>query len=417
MSWRSRHDLARDHEAIGASRIREGDMPAADMQRLTGAVGENGENRRHEVALVQAALKIIKQSSGVAYFAGAIDGIPSAALNSAIRKFQDDSLTPRQRMFAGLGKVLPNSETFDALRAKLPPDKALGAIPNHRVVYRRATEEDLQAALDGIDQAIKMLPDFRRQLKQLSMTMHAKHGLVLSIAPRCEYRTFDDQLKVDPANTGAGPGESAHNFGIGCDFGFYKFAYLTDAGNWQEDTVYLDELAKKGLSDPFWKQRNEYFRFGGMSLAKTDRLSDKVHVQAVEDKKAKWGLALCDLMNREASCYWDFKHGHYYSSLLFTDEPKWQVGSAKAIWTKQAPMSQGSIAEALEEGRTLRNAIGELPAPLEGIYLKFAGNDRDRKKAWTAGEITNAHVTQMRAYLREDFETAERQYRKWRAAG
>src|SRR2546430_4098801 len=50
----------------------------------------------------------------------------------------------------------------------------------------------------------------------------------------------------------------------------------------------------------------------------------------------------------------------YHSSLIFADEPKWSAGTAKAIWTKQAPIAQSSVAEALEEGRKLRNAVGEL---------------------------------------------------------
>ena len=181
-------------------------MPVTDMQALTATVGRNGVNLRHEVALVQAALIIIKRPNRMPYFPGKIDGVPSIALNNAIRQFQDDHLSVDELLFEGLSKVEPHSNTYDAIRKKLPVDKRLGAIPNHNVVYRRNTEDDLSDAADRVNSDTKMLPEFRRQLNQLSITMFANHGLVLW--PDIGYRTFQDQYVVDPNNTHAGPGES-----------------------------------------------------------------------------------------------------------------------------------------------------------------------------------------------------------------
>src|SRR5882762_6935341 len=155
------------------------------LHPLTAAVGQSELNRKHDVALVQAALKLIKDKAGKPYLHGTIDGSAGGGTFGAIERFQVD----KGRDVAA-GKLAPGSATFEALKANLPAGTRLAVIPDHKIVYRAATETELGEAQAGLAAEAKFTPGFREALRQLNAALHAADRLVLSIAPKGGFRTF-----------------------------------------------------------------------------------------------------------------------------------------------------------------------------------------------------------------------------------
>ena len=58
------------------------------MARLSGSVGDGGQNAPHDVALVQLMLSVVRDSRGAAFLIGAYDGRYGPALGAAIASFQ-----------------------------------------------------------------------------------------------------------------------------------------------------------------------------------------------------------------------------------------------------------------------------------------------------------------------------------------
>jgi hypothetical protein len=365
---------------------------------------------------VQAALKLIRDSKGKPFLAGSIDGVAGGGTNGAIYRFQTEVMKTIPMAPLNLGRVLPGSATEKALLDALPADARLAAIPDHKIVYRAATAAVLAKAEAALAQEAKFQPAFRQALSDLDKALYASDALVLTIAPKGGYRTFQEQNDLPSNVTGAGPGESNHNFGNGCDFGFFEFAYLTDQGTWLEESVWLSvKLQPLGLHKPFWKRRND--NFAGRNLYPSKLAGDFIHVQSFDDNAVSMTKSLADLMSRESpNCYWAHQ-GQYRANLIFSDTDKWPVGTAKQIWSGAATVSSAELAAALEQARTLRNAqpSGKLPEPLETTYLKFAAANRSPTKGWTAAEITAAQIKTMREFLREDMIAAEAAYLEWKA--
>ena len=99
------------------------------MPDLRGSVGDKGTNAVHDVALVQAMLRVVKNAKGVEYF-GNYTGSYDAATKTAIIAFQTD-----QKLIAAPGAKLDpaaaakldktglvdkNSATLKALNQALP---------------------------------------------------------------------------------------------------------------------------------------------------------------------------------------------------------------------------------------------------------------------------------------------------------
>jgi hypothetical protein len=387
------------------------------MQPLSAGVGLGQPNRKHDGALVQGALKLIKDAKGKPFLAGAIDGAVGGGTNAAIASFQSERMKAAPEAPANLGRVLPGSSTERALVDALPADARLAAIPDQKVVHRAGTLAVKMLANRKLAQETRFEAGFRQALRTLNDAVYDAWGLALTVAPQGGFRTFQEQYELPPSVTGAGPGESNHNYGYGCDFGFLNFAFLTDLGTWQEENVWLSvQLDKLGLAQPFWDVRNGFF--GPLKLFPSKLPGDIVHVQAYDDNHVSMTKSLADLLTRCSpnNCLWSFQ-GHYNASLIFSDTAKWPVGTAKQIWAGSAPVAAASLAAALEDARTLRNAqpSGKLPdAALETAYARFAGVNRPAAKAWTAGEITAAQIKIMQGYLQEDLQAAQTNYLKWR---
>ena len=69
------------------------------MPVLSGSVGLGGDNRKHDVATVQAALMVANNPAGVPYWQGKINGQACVGLAGAIADFQaDNDVTPNGKL-------------------------------------------------------------------------------------------------------------------------------------------------------------------------------------------------------------------------------------------------------------------------------------------------------------------------------
>ena len=266
------------------------------LQPLSGGVGTGQSNTKHDTALVEAALKLITDAKSKPYYAGSIDGSFGNAVTTAITRFQSEKMKGTTIAATDTGKVLAGSATETALKTELPKDVRLGALPNTKVVYRAADGMDLSHANTDLAKVPGLQPTFLKSLADLNDKFWDGDKLLLGVTKSGGLRTFQQQNDLDPASTKAGPGESNHNFGNGCDFGFIGFKFLTPAGAWQSDDFWLNALAKLGLSKPFWDRRNTYF--GGLNLFPSALAGDLIHIQAFDDTTVKMRKSLADLMNR-----------------------------------------------------------------------------------------------------------------------
>jgi peptidoglycan hydrolase-like protein with peptidoglycan-binding domain len=384
------------------------------LQALSAGVGTGQPNTKHDTALVQAALRLILDAKGKPFYAGTIDGSFGNGTTGSITRFQGEKMKGTTIPASDAGKVLAGSATETALRTELPRDIRLGALPGSKVVYRAADGIDLSNANAAVAREPNLQPGFLKSLGDLNDRFWDGDKLVLGVATKGGFRSFQTQFDLPPTTTKAGPGESNHNFGNGCDFGFIGFRFLSAGGAWQDDDFWLNALAKLGLSKPFWDRRNSYFP--GLNLFPSALRGDLIHIQAFDDNHVSMRKSLADLMTRVGpNCDWDHDLHQYQANLIFADT-KFPVGSSKQIWSGSAPVTAANLASALEAGRTKRNtATGStLTADQETKYVQFAGATRPTTKAWTAREITNAQLTLMRNFLREDMRAAETGRAQWR---
>ncbi len=116
------------------------------MSTITGSVGEGAVNKSHDVALLQAMLRIVKSAKGAPYLSTDYDGSYGGLTKSAIGSFQIDNakaIQAGQPSKEKLGVVDPGGATFAALAAALPAThRELRIIPGTKTVYLEGTLAD-----------------------------------------------------------------------------------------------------------------------------------------------------------------------------------------------------------------------------------------------------------------------------------
>ena len=109
------------------------------MPSITASVGDGSVNKTHDVALIQAMLRIVKDAKSGPYLAGSYDGSYGASTKDAIISFQKDNATVIQAGQAGkekAGVVDVGGTTLATLAAALPAThKELRIIPGTKTVY------------------------------------------------------------------------------------------------------------------------------------------------------------------------------------------------------------------------------------------------------------------------------------------
>ena len=276
------------------------------MPDLRGSVGEKGANATHDVALVQAMLVLVKDAKGTAYF-GNYTGAYDAATKTAIIAFQTD-----QKLIAAPGAKLDpaalakldkpgviekNSATLKALNQALPAThKEMLIIEGTKTVYLPMAEASAKASAKAIGAKADLDPTFRGTVAKLVDQMFADHKIALSIPGDGWNRDFAAQAIPAGAGTGAGPGESNHQYGKAVDIGFQGLRWVASDGTFQDENFWLD--AAKMPHDKrqaFWDARNK-IAFTALGLFKTNKAGDLIHVQAYSDAGVSYGNSLALLL-------------------------------------------------------------------------------------------------------------------------
>jgi hypothetical protein len=379
------------------------------MPRLTGTVGNRGANAAHDVALVQAILHVIKNRAGESYYPAAYDGICGTRTLDAISRFKSDhqlgptpitaaaSIGPQRSSFVGPPAPGPapidnNSQTWRDMVAALPSEyKGARIIPGTLTVYLEMSAADAAASASSIAADSQLDAAFRQKIRQLVDRMQQLHGIALTSPPADgRRRTFQQQANLSAAVTGAGPGESNHQFGQAVDIGFNRLAVVARAGGIHRADYWLNHagLTPKQQGE-FWEARNK-IAFGQLGLFPTSKHGDFPHIQAYPDTSVSCGKSLVALLTAVGKMKWKlgaYSGANQYQSDLGYGGAFFSVGTAKEIFLGNATIT----AEAIASARGTKS--GKLVKPTE---------------------ITQPEIAAVRRALKADFDAADANWTKWK---
>lgn len=402
------------------------------MPKITATVGHLGLNKKHDVALVQAMLRVIKDPKGQPYVTFGYDGdfTPGGATFKAIKAFQEDYKTNAGPPPEPAGKLELNGKTFNKMVELLPVShKEIRALENFSVVYLPGTPAEANAAGARVTSDPNFTDDFKGKLSALINTFYQKYGIVLSVTPdkaNGGFRKFQEQRDLmDKLGenglpvTQSGPGESNHNWGNGADVGFAHFCWLKGNGSvitvqqvaGVGDGSWLGELkpSNPAAVAELWKLRNQL-----TSLFQSALAGDMPHLQTFSDHQVSMGHSLAEHMSAEGCMWWEFKQGAYWCNYgLANKETKFKVGTAKRIWDQAVNVDETSLATALNQAEA-RRKISSLPDYEEAIRKAIVELTPDPPSVWKHTDIKKAHCDMMRAFFRADFELSEENYTTWK---
>jgi hypothetical protein len=399
------------------------------MPDIKDSVGEGGANQPHDVALVQAMLRIVRDKHNRPYLQGHYDGAYGKITKNAIIAFQQDHnlvvpptplppalpgptpsatpILPLPSALAGaigaaagalaagigalfqekLGLVRVGAATIQKLTAMLPSESTdIRIIEGTRTVYWPGSFFDAFAEEQRIAGDPNLEPNFRAVVADLVRLMFERHRIVLTVTPSGGRRTFQKQyqLLTETTSTQAGPGESNHNFGQAVDIGFKGLKWMRGngaAGPPSGDDWWLQGLAaaSSAKANEMWAARNK-IAFDELKLFKSNLKGDLIHVQKFSDDNVSMRRSLADLLTRAGAMKWE--HSGQYKCDLGGGGALFAVGTAAAVWKGQASVTAAEIA-------------GATGVP--------------------ASTIKAADVAAMRQKLKADMEAAEANWTLWQA--
>jgi hypothetical protein len=369
------------------------------MPEIKASVGEKGKNDTHDVALVQAMLRIIKKAGPhVSYYPHVVSGRFDGNTRAAIVAFQRDKGTSPPDT---LGLVDVNSTTFNRMASEVhsvdPDLDNLRVLPGTRMVYLGASAAELEASLKEVRDARRMgrhapvgnpgeglEPNFRAEVVRMINEVYRQHQIVLRAWGEFSFgRDFDDQLsRVETGSSQAQPGEGNHNYGRAMDIGFKGLRWLKDdgtigtvkneddfdhnptLGHWRITALYQARnriLEKPPVgTGPFFR-----IRMGGGD-------NDPNHFQAVNqltlypDPQVSMPRSFVGLLDRVGPLYpigelqkvglhvsapmtWEAGGAHHYKCDLGFGETKFDVGESKNILKGRAAVTPAMLAQATNQ--------------------------------------------------------------------
>lgn len=352
------------------------------MLTITDSVGEGATNKTHDVALVQAMLRVVTNAKTVPYLTGSYDGSYGTGTKDAIIAFQKDNANVIQAGHTGKEKegiVDAGGTTLATLSAALPAGrKALCIVPNTRTVYLEGLASDATASAGAIRGDAEFDAVFKANLASLVDTMYAVHRIVLWITPTGRRRTFAQQAAETKTN--AGPGESNHNFGRAADIGFRGFRWLGGDGQIKTDDDWLNVLngVSSAKANALWDARDALA--AKIPLYHLD--FERIHLQLYHQSTFNNQRSLVKLLNTVGKAKWEtgYKSDFGLGGGLF------QVGSARQIWAGNATVSKADLATALTA---------------------------KTQKVVKDTEIKAQQIADMQKALQADFEAADKNWVKW----
>jgi hypothetical protein len=352
------------------------------MPNITANVGDGATNKTHDVALVQAMLRIVKNVKGVSYLTGNYDGSYGTGTKDAIVAFQKDNAKVVQAGQPGKekeGVVDVGGTTLATLTAALPAThKELRIVPNTKTVYLEGAAGDAATSAANIRNDAEFEATFRTRLASLVDSMYADHRIVLWITPTGRRRTFAQQAAETKTN--AGPGESNHNFGRASDIGFKGFRWIQGDGTIKKDADWLNTLegTSAAKANALWDARDAL----AAKLPLYRLQFERVHLQLYDQATFNNPRSLVKLLNTVGKAKWD----PGYKSDFGLGGALYQVGTAKQIWAGNATVSKADLAKALsaKTGKVVKDA-----------------------------DIKAQQITDTQKALKADFEAADKNWIKW----
>ncbi len=353
------------------------------MPTITNSVGDTGTNKTHDVSLVQAMLRVIKKN-GAAYLGGNYDGSYGPITKKAITKFQNDYKLVGPKSADMLGKIMPNGETMKKMNASLPQAfNDMRVIANTKTVYIPGSTADYTNSKTSISNNQNLDATFRAKVVQMVQNVYTQHKIVLKVTGSGGLRTFQDQANINPANTGAGPGESNHNFGRAVDIGFGGFKWVQGNGTIKQDNFWLTHLAKasNAKATALWDARDAIALKAPISLFRLN--FERIHLQSFNQAQVSSMRSLASLLTQVGTMTWaqnrPWQTG--YKANLGKGKQLFPVGTARQIWAGNSTVSKADIA---------------------------------KSKGMPAAKITAKDITQMKAAVKADFQAAEANWKKWK---
>lgn len=398
------------------------------MQDLTGTVGEGGANARHDVALVQAILRLVSRPlrldpRGARYLAGTIDGDCGNGTKGAIRQFQYDQVFvgPRgnvSQMVSGAtpGRILPGDLTWRKLVASAPPQFAdLRVLPVSKTVYVAGTAAQREASAGSVAQ-LTFEATFSNSVRQVIRRLHEKTGIVCSVCREGDRRTFQTQYELLTSGrnvTHAGPGESNHNFGQAVDLGFKGLRWLRPNGLVVEnEDWWLHQLDPAQRADGealiFWNALRDAGTHVGLYRGP---VKDRPHLQAWSDAGVDMADRLANLLSRSGRMRWIGRNQRYQCDLGFGGQ-YFDVGTAAQIWNRQATITEDMLTRARRQTPPLASA-SRVAAPAFTLAT-LGGGGVAVGAPRVAATATAQDVTAMRTALRAELEAADAAWGSWR---
>ena len=357
------------------------------MPVITASVGDAATNKTHDVALIQAMLRIVKTDKNVPFLATPYTGTFSADTKNAIIAFQNanvKAIAAGQPNKEKLGVIDPAAATMTALSGALPAThSALRIIENTKTVYIEGSAADSKASATAIRGDAEFEATFKDRLARLVESMFTTHKIVLKITPTGRRRTFPQQMAETA--TKAGPGESNHNFGRASDIGFRGLKWLQGDTTIKQDADWLNalEAASAAKANAFWDARDAIAK--GLPLFRLQM--ERVHLQLFDQSTFSNQRSLVALLTLVGKTKWDVG----YKSDLGLGGALFDVGTAREIFKNAATVSKADLATALSATVAAKTA----------------------KKTFAAADITAKQITEMQTALKADFEAADTNWVKW----
>jgi hypothetical protein len=373
------------------------------MPDIKDSVGAGGTNAVHDVAMVQLMLRLVKNAKGAPYFAADDTGTPGDTTKNAIVAFQTDQKLLGSPSGEKSGFVGKGSQTLAKLSAAVPAAYASAwIIADTRTVYLAMDAATAQKSANAVEGSADLDPAFRGKVANLINQMHQHHKIALSIPASGGRRTFDQQAALSPAVTGAGPGESNHQYGQAVDIGFGNLQWVKGNGQVVKDNYWL---SAGGLpadkQNAFWAARDA-IAFDKLGLFKTNKPGDLIHVQAYADANVSYARSLAALLNvaTVTKSKWEPMPGrpNKYKNDFGLGGATHVVGTAREIWAGKAVVNAADLAAALN---------AKLAADKAFDVLKFFGIPPVPKQAppippLKAADVKAAYLTKIRADLKAD---------------
>jgi len=385
------------------------------MADIKDSVGEGGANAVHDVALVQAMLRVVKNAKQQPYFGGDYDGVYEKVTKAAIENFQAD-----QKLIPPTGKdgktlLAIGGPTIQKLNAMLPAThKDLWIVAATKTVFLVPPDADATKGHATVTALKDTEPVFQVKAASVVKQVYKDLKLALTVGPQGGRRTFAEQANIPLGRTTVGPGESNHNFGRAVDLVFRNFQWLKGDGTIVKDNPYAEQLEQqKGvkIADQIWDARDVPFKAAGLYILKvTKNFRDRPHVQAFDQNAVNMGNALVRLMHTVGTFKWANQGGDprvYASDVGLGGGVQLRIGTALAIWKQLANLDPVDVAA----------AVNKAQVALADARLIWAGKavvKKDVFKPIGAADIKADDIASLKKALKKSFELADQNFLKWK---